>query len=42
VPMVFAGLFLLAGMGVALYAISALVERRTTGWAQRKNDMAMA
>lgn len=42
VPMVFAGLFLLAAMGVALYAISSLVERRTTGWAQRKTDMAMA
>jgi len=42
VPMVFAGLFLLAAMGVALYAVSSLVERRTTGWAQRKTDMAMA
>jgi len=42
VPMVFAGLFLLAVMGVALYAISSLVERRMTGWAQRKTDMAMA
>jgi len=42
VPMVFAGLFLLAAMGVALYAASALVEQRMTGWAQRKTDMAMA
>ena len=42
VPMVFAGLFLLAAMGVALYAISSLVEQRMTGWAQRKTDMAMA
>lgn len=42
VPMVFAGLFLLAAMGVALYAVSSLVERRMTGWAQRKTDMAMA
>jgi len=42
VPMVFAGLFLLAVMGVLLYAVSALAERRLTGWAQRKNDMAMA
>jgi NitT/TauT family transport system permease protein len=33
---------LLAAMGVALYAISSLVERRMTGWAQRKTDMAMA
>jgi NitT/TauT family transport system permease protein len=42
VPMVFAGLFLLAAMGVALYAVSSLVELRMTGWAQRKTDMAMA
>jgi NitT/TauT family transport system permease protein len=42
VPMVFAGLFLLAAMGVALYAVSALVEQRMTGWAHRKTDMAMA
>jgi NitT/TauT family transport system permease protein len=42
VPMVFAGLFLLAAMGVLLYAVSALLERRMTGWAQRKNEMAMA
>ncbi|RYF65191.1 MAG: ABC transporter permease, partial [Comamonadaceae bacterium] len=40
VPMVFAGLFLLAAMGVALYALSSLVERRVTGWAQRKTDLA--
>jgi NitT/TauT family transport system permease protein len=42
VPMVFAGLFLLAAMGVALYAVSSLVEQRMTGWSQRKTDMAMA
>ncbi|RTD91246.1 ABC transporter permease [Variovorax atrisoli] len=42
VPMVFAGLFLLAAMGVALYAVSSLAERRLTGWAQRKNEMVMA
>jgi NitT/TauT family transport system permease protein len=42
VPMVFAGLFLLAAMGVALYAVSSLIEQRMTGWAQRKTDMAMA
>ncbi|VTY34564.1 Riboflavin transport system permease protein RibX [Xylophilus ampelinus] len=40
VPMVFAGLFLLAAMGVVLYALSALVERRVTGWSQRKTDLA--
>ena len=42
VAMVFAGLFLLAAMGVALYAVSSLVEQRMTGWAQRKTDLAMA
>jgi len=42
VPMVFAGLFLLAAMGVALYAVSSLVEGRMTGWAHRKTDLAMA
>jgi NitT/TauT family transport system permease protein len=42
VPMVFAGLFLLAAMGVALYALSSLVEQRMTGWSQRKTDMGMA
>lgn len=42
VPLVFAGLFLLAGMGVVLYAFSSLIEHRMTGWAQRKTDLAMA
>ena len=41
VPLVFAGLFLLAGMGIALYALSSFVEHRMTGWAQRKTDLAM-
>ena len=41
VPLVFAGLVLLAVMGVALYAASSLLERRMTGWAQRKTEMAM-
>ena len=41
VPMVFAGLFILAVLGVALYAVSAYFEGRMTGWTQRKNDMAM-
>ena len=41
VPMVFAGLVILAVMGVGLYLISSLLERRLTGWAQRKNDFAM-
>lgn len=42
VPLVFAGLFILAVLGVLLYAISAYIEGRLTGWTQRKNDMAMA
>jgi len=39
VPLVFAGLFILAIMGVLLYALAALVERRLTGWAQRSNEL---
>lgn len=42
VPMVFAGLFLLAAMGVVLYAVFSWVEGRMTGWSQRKSEMAMA
>ena len=42
VPLVFAGLVLLAVMGVLLYALSSLVEARMTGWAQRKTDLSMA
>ena len=41
VPMVFAGLFILAGLGISLYAISSFVEQRMTGWSQRKSEMAM-
>ncbi|MBM3355822.1 MAG: ABC transporter permease [Betaproteobacteria bacterium] len=35
VPIVFAGLLVLAVLGIALYAITALVERRFTRWAFR-------
>jgi NitT/TauT family transport system permease protein len=42
VPLVFAGLFILSILGVALYAIFSLAELKTTGWAQRKNDLPMA
>jgi NitT/TauT family transport system permease protein len=38
VPLVFAGLFILAAMGVALYVISSLIEQRVTGWATRGNE----
>jgi NitT/TauT family transport system permease protein len=41
VPMVFAGLFILAALGIALYGISSMVEQRLTGWTQRKNDVVM-
>jgi NitT/TauT family transport system permease protein len=41
VPLVFAGLFILAALGVTLYAIFSLVEARVTGWAHRKTEFAM-
>jgi NitT/TauT family transport system permease protein len=41
VPLVFAGLFILAALGIALYGIFSLIEVRVTGWAHRKNDFAM-
>jgi NitT/TauT family transport system permease protein len=39
VPLTFAGLLVLAAMGVAFYAIFALLEARFTGWAQRGAGM---
>ncbi len=41
VPLVFAGLFILAGLGIGLYLVFALIERRVTGWANRKTEFAM-
>ncbi len=41
VALVFAGLFILAILGVGLYAIFSLIEQRVTGWAQRKTEFAM-
>ena len=35
VPIVFAGLLVLAALGIVLYAATALIERRFTGWAFR-------
>ena len=35
VPIVFAGLIVLAVLGIALYAATALIEKRFTGWAFR-------
>jgi NitT/TauT family transport system permease protein len=36
VPLVFAGLVILAAMGGGLYVIFSLIEMRVTGWARRK------
>ena len=41
VPLVFAALLLLALLGIGLYGIFALIERRVCGWAYRKNDFAI-
>jgi NitT/TauT family transport system permease protein len=42
VPLVFAGLFLLAFLGVGLYVIFSMIERRVAGWAMRKTELAVA
>ena len=41
VPLVFAGLLILAILGVALYAIFSVIESNVTGWAHRKDELAM-
>ncbi len=41
VPLVFAGLLLLAIMGVALYAIFSAIELRVTGWTRRQDNFPM-
>jgi NitT/TauT family transport system permease protein len=35
VPLVFAGLMMLAIEGIAMYAIMAFIEKRSTRWAHR-------
>jgi NitT/TauT family transport system permease protein len=40
VPLVYAGLLILAILGVALYGIFSLIEARVTGWAHRRTDFA--
>jgi NitT/TauT family transport system permease protein len=40
VPLVFAGLFILAALGVGLYVIFSLIEARVTGWAVRSDSFA--
>ena len=39
VPLVFAGFFILAAMGVALYAVCALLEARFCDWARRSGGV---
>lgn len=41
VSLVFAGLIILAVLGVILYALFSLLERRVTGWATRGSDIAV-
>jgi NitT/TauT family transport system permease protein len=41
VSLVFAGLFILAALGVMLYAVFSALERRVTGWATRGADIAV-
>jgi NitT/TauT family transport system permease protein len=39
VPLVFAGLVVVGGMGIAMYAICVVFESRTTKWAFRGNEL---
>ncbi|MEM6382673.1 MAG: ABC transporter permease [Pseudomonadota bacterium] len=39
VPLVFAGLFVLASLGVGLYVVFLFIERRVAGWAMRKSEV---
>lgn len=38
VPLMFAGLMVIAAMGIAVYVIFAVIESRVTGWATRRQD----
>jgi NitT/TauT family transport system permease protein len=42
VPLVFAGLLTTGLMGIVLYWIAEVIERRTTGWATRSTDQNLA
>jgi NitT/TauT family transport system permease protein len=42
VPLMFAGVFVIATMGIVTYLIFAFIERRMTGWATRGRDMQIA
>jgi len=39
VPLVFAGLFVIAAMGVVMYELFAFLERHVTFWATRSNEI---
>jgi NitT/TauT family transport system permease protein len=41
VPLVFAGLFILAALGIALYLIFSFIESRVTGWTRRQDEFAV-
>ena len=41
VPLVFAGLIILAALGVGLYIIFSFIEVRVTGWARRNDEFAI-
>ena len=41
VPLVFAGLIILAALGVGLYVIFSFIEVRVTGWARRNDEFAI-
>lgn len=40
VPLVFAGLLILAALGVLLYLVFASIEARVTGWTRRQDELA--
>ena len=42
VPLMFAGLAVIAIMGIATYAVFAVLEARVTGWATRGHDMPLS
>jgi len=41
VPLVFAGLLILAALGVGLYLIFSFIESRVTGWTRRQDEFAV-
>jgi NitT/TauT family transport system permease protein len=39
VPLVFAGLFILATLGISLYVGFSVAEKHFTGWANRRSEI---